>query len=605
MLRGRRIMLALALGAALCCCDTQYSHATPQASQELAQLMQEIQEAPFDSRAESIFPDWDAVVEFTKLYERFQDADDTRLTTPGGVSILHAACFFKKPELARCLLADGADPNAATEAGLTPLALAVGRGGPDDSDEEAALQLIEVLHRAGARPEPGAMVQAAQAASDNMPRERVFAALLDMGCPPSDESVFLTVLNGWHTLLLRQGEYVKTLPQETVDEFITVATACYEGDCTPIIQTLVEWKPNVSRAALDTALRNTANAAWLSPDAETLAYALRTSETLLRLGANPNVEEEEEPSAADIICAVPAWADALRRAGYAIQPNPSVFTEGEELHHQVVRADMLQRALPAGDPDLFSRVAALVTETHEDQDCCCEHNIHSSALGLLLRTDPQKTAEIITALPIWQDLDAWEKHGGTSLLPAMIEVAQGENSQLALPPQKVCRIAQEMNSRGMQEEACTLLSLLSATPTQEAADTLQRYAGDATHPALQAGAICALVRRAHLPQPEEGAVEEWMEKHPDTATHPAVQTAGLLTSTARLWGGQMSPVQRQSLLQAMRDIGAAEAAEKHEAIIKHLNNPDALDELESGDQSWKFRFKARIGEFILQHGEEF
>lgn len=607
-MKATTIMIALALGAALCSCDTQYSHATPQAAQELAQLMQEIQEAPFDSRAEAIFPDWEAVVEFQQLYERFQDADDTRLATPGGVSILHAACYFKKPELARCLLADGADPNAATEAGLTPLSLAVGRGGEDKLDEGSALQLVEALHRAGARPDPEAMVQAAYAASDNMPRVRVFAALLDMGCQPTEDSVFYTILNGWHALLLRQGEFVKTLPQETVDEYITVATACHDGDCTPIIQTLVEWKPNVGAAALDTALRNTANAAGLSPDAETLANALRTSETLLRLGANPQAvieDNEEMPSAADIICSVPAWADALRRAGYDIKPSPLVFTEGEELHHQVVRADMLRRALPAGNADLFNRVAALLTETHEDMDCCCEHNIVSSALCVLLRTDPQKTSACIAALPVWRDFASWEKSGGSNLLPAMTDAIQENRLALSLPPQHVCRIAEEMHSRGMQEEACSLLSLLGGTDTPETADTLQRMANDAAHPALQAGAVCALLRRAGLPQPEEYAVETWLENHPAAAARPAVQTALLLTSTVSLWAGEMSPQEQQDLLQAMRDIGAAEAAEKHEAIIKALDNPEALDELESGDPAWKFRLKARIGEFILKHREEF
>lgn len=607
-MKATTIMIALALGAALCSCDTQYSHATPQAAQELAQLMQEIQEAPFDSRAEAIFPDWEAVAEFQQLYERFQDADDTRLTTPAGVSILHAACFFKKPELARCLLADGADPNAATEAGLTPLSLAVGRGGEDKLDEGSALQLVEALHRAGARPDPEAMVQAAYAASDNMPRVRVFAALLDMGCQPTEDSVFYTILNGWHALLLRQGEFVKTLPQETVDEYITVATACHDGDCTPIIQTLVEWKPNVGAAALDTALRNTANAAGLSPDAETLANALRTSETLLRLGANPQAvieDNEEMPSAADIICAVPAWADALRRAGYDIKPSPLVFTEGEELHHQVVRADMLRRALPAGNADLFNRVAALLTETHEDMDCCCEHNIVSSALCVLLRTDPQKTSACIAALPVWRDFASWEKSGGSNLLPAMTDAIQENRLALSLPPQHVCRIAEEMHSRGMLEEACSLLSLLGGTDTQEAADTLQRLADDAARPALQAGAACALLRRAGLPQPEEYAVERWIGDHPGCGKSPAVQTALLLTSTVSLWAGEMSPQEQQDLLQAMRDIGAAEAAEKHEAIIKALDNPEALDELESGDPAWKFRLKARIGEFILKHREEF
>lgn len=607
-MKATTIMIALALGAALCSCDTQYSHATPQAAQELAQLMQEIQEAPFDSRAEAIFPDWEAVVEFQQLYERFQDADDTRLTTPAGVSILHAACFFKKPELARCLLADGADPNAATEAGLTPLSLAVGRGGEDKLDEGSALQLVEALHRAGARPDPEAMVQAAYAASDNMPRVRVFAALLDMGCQPTEDSVFYTILNGWHALLLRQGEFVKTLPQETVDEYITVATACHDGDCTPIIQTLVEWKPNVGAAALDTALRNTANAAGLSPDAETLANALRTSETLLRLGANPQAvieDNEEMPSAADIICSVPAWADALRRAGYDIKPSPPVFTEGEELHHQVVRADMLRRALPAGNADLFNRVAALLTETHEDMDCCCEHNIVSSALCVLLRTDPQKTSACIAALPVWRDFASWEKSGGSNLLPAMTDAIQENRLALSLPPQQVCRIAEEMYSRGMQEEACSLLSLLGGTDTQETADTLQRLADDAARPALQAGAACALLRRAGLPQPEEYAVERWIGDHPGCGKSPAVQTALLLTSTVSLWAGEMSPQEQQDLLQAMRDIGAAEAAERYEAIIKALDNPEALDELESGDPSWKFRLKARIGEFILKHREEF
>lgn len=605
MLKRGTFMLALALGAALCSCDTQYSHATPEAAQELAQLMQEIQEAPASSEGERLFPDWEAVAEFQQLYERFQDADDTRLTTPGGVSILHAACFFKKPELARCLLADGADPNAATESGHTPLSLAVGSGIADGDDEEAILQLVETLRRAAVQPTAAALVEAANAACSRRPRERVFAALLDLGCPPGEKSVFLTVLNGWHALLLRQEAYVKTMPQESVDELVTVVAACYEGDCSPIIDTLVQWRPNVGKQALDSALRSAANTAGLTPDAETLAGAVRTSECLLRLGANPNAEGEDEPSAADIICAVPAWADALKRAGYDIKPNPATFTEGEELHHQVIRADMLRRGLPAGDAEAFNRVAALLSETHEGMDCCCEHNIVSSALCVLLRTDPQKTSACVAALPVWRDFDSWEKSGGPNLLPAMADAIQENRLALSLPPQQVCKIAEEMNSRGMLDEACSLLSLLGATPTPEAADTLQRLANDAARPALQAGAACAQLARTGLPLPEEYAVEHWITHHPACAQAPAVQTALRLTSTVRLWAGEMGRDEQQQLLQAMRDIGAAEAAEKYATIIKSLNNPDALDDIEGGNQEWKFRLKAKLADFILRHAADF
>ena len=609
MLRHRHCLLALALGAALCSCDTQYSHATPEAAQELAQLMQEIQDGPSSCMSERLFPNWEAVAEFQQLYERFQDADDTRLTTPGRVSILHAACFFKKPELVRSLLADGADPNAATEAGLTPLTLAVGEGAPDDGDdEETVLQIMETLRRAGAQPAPEPLANAARAACAGTPRERVFAALLDMGCPPGEDSVLHTVLLGWNDLLQRQGDYLKTRPQKEIDNLIKVVAGCYEDDCTPIIETLLSYGPNVSRKALDTALMVAANTAGISADEETLAYAVPTSETLLRLGANPQAvieDNEEMPSAADIICAVPAWAEALRRAGYDIKPSPPIFTQGEELHHQVVRADMLQRGLPAGSADAFNRVAALLTETHEGMDCCCEHDIVSSALCVLLRTDPQKTSAYIAALPLWRNLEEWDANGGFNLLPAMISVVEEGQAPLVLPPQEVCRIAEEMDSGGMREEACSLVALLGCNPAQEAADSLQRLAEDAARPALQAGAVCALVRRAGLPLPEEYAVEQWMADHPGTEKSPAVQTALLLTSTVKLWSGQMSPQEQQRLLQAMRDIGAAEAAEKYAAIIHSLDNPEALDEIEGGDQTWKFRLKARLAEFILQHAREF
>ncbi|MDO4221318.1 MAG: hypothetical protein Q4C88_04265 [Akkermansia sp.] len=608
MLKRRKFLMALVLGAALCSCDTQYSHATPEAAQELAQLMQEIQDGPSSCMSERLFPDWEAVAEFQQLYERFHDADDTRLTTPGGVSILHAACFFKKPELARCLLADGADPNAATEAGLTPLTLAVGEGAPDDDDEEVVLQIMKTLHCAGAQPAPEPLANAARAACAGARRERVFAALLDMGCPPSEDSLLHTVILGWNELLQRQGDFLKTRPQKEIDNLIEVVAGCYEDDCTPIIETLLSYGPNVSRKALDTALMVAANAAGISADGETLAYAVPTSETLLRLGANPQAvieDNEEKPSAADIICAVPAWAEALRRAGYDIKPSPPVFTEGEELHHQVIRADMLRRGLPAGDADAFHRVAALLTETHDDMDCCCEHDIVSSALCVLLRTDPQKTSAYIAALPLWRDLETWEQSGGTNLLPAMTSAVQDNRLPLSLPPQHVCRIAGEMNSRGMREEACSLIALLGAMPTQEAADTLQRLAADAANPALQAGALCAQLDRAGLPLPEEYAVENWLAEHPGCEKSPAVQTALLLTSTVRLWAGEMSPQEQQDLLRAMREIGAAEAAEKYAAIIQSLDNPEALDEIEGGDQAWKFRLKTRIAEYILRHAADF
>ena len=149
-MRLARLALPLFLAASVLssCAPQDKGHATPEAAEELALISTVLPEIGIDEILELPAAD-----EIHLLMADFASTADAGLaSTPSGITMLHLACLFKKPELARCLLLDKADPNATTAQGDTPLALAVAmRGAEDDTvTAETVIRLIDVLISGGA-----------------------------------------------------------------------------------------------------------------------------------------------------------------------------------------------------------------------------------------------------------------------------------------------------------------------------------------------------------------------------------------------------------------------------------------------------------------------
>ena len=140
----RHLLVSLSCAALLFSCSPQEKgHATPEAAAELALISSYLPEIGIDEVLE--IPGSEEI--YTLMSDFATSADPRQASRPSGVSMLHLACLFKKPELARCLLIDHADPNAATVAGDTPLGLAVSLRGTEDDQvtDESIIKLIDIL----------------------------------------------------------------------------------------------------------------------------------------------------------------------------------------------------------------------------------------------------------------------------------------------------------------------------------------------------------------------------------------------------------------------------------------------------------------------------
>lgn len=610
---GRQLWLAVALGAAVACsgCGRQ-SAATEQAAAELADAMGELAAQECSENGLLCATEED-LRELQELYMRFAGSMDVHAATQDGVTMLHLACEFKKPELARCLLADGADANAVTSGGYTPLALAVGPGGRGN-DEAAVLQLVETLVRAGARPDSADAADSlllaagnAEKAAEGHPRRAVVARLIELGCRPTAESAADAIANGWQDILERSLPALQGTDAEARALLLETAAECRRETA---LRTVLAALPPDADTATCALVRLTAGlaaeaASGESADGEStdMPALVRMAGLLVQHGADFYRElplDEADFCAADFVCAHAGAREAFRAAGLVPREPELRFTEGEALHRQVVKAGLLHRNRLPDNGEAFDRVAAIITDHQEHAghgcgcDTCTEHNLQSSALALLAGTDPARTLELVAALPAWRSLQDWNAHGGSCLLATLSNDERGTG--LPLPPAPVRHMAQEMERAKMFEEAYTMTTLLADNP--QARPVLEEMAQDSARPALQAGALAALLRMDSLPAPSEYGVETWLGQHPGTTPTPAMQQALLLTSLHRFWAGEMAAEEQQRLFTAMEEIGAPEAAHHYRELARCLADPTRLDELTAREQGWKYKFTAQLARFI-------
>lgn len=137
------------------CGDRRKGTATPEAAAQYEEVVQ----ACDDSRENEWMQEDAREREIAALIGHFDRTADASYATPNlKLTMLHLACLFKKPELARCLLRDGADANARCVNGIqepaeTPLIYAVSTVLTTEVPTATCTELIDVLIAGGAKPE--------------------------------------------------------------------------------------------------------------------------------------------------------------------------------------------------------------------------------------------------------------------------------------------------------------------------------------------------------------------------------------------------------------------------------------------------------------------
>ncbi len=596
-------------------CGRSKGSATPQAAQELAELRAE-QELGFARDADN-----ELQAEIAALLSRFdKTADATLASTPHRMTLLHLAAVYKKPELARCLLLDGADPNArqlAEEPTADMAAESEGASSIPLRPADTPLSWATIPHREGAtaaemlplinllvengadvnQPGPfGAPPLVTSALVPSPAGEEVFLRLLELGArcsefaPPEAGGKpipvsALVAANGWSRALEKLLETGATMATPARSALHTAAERPARPgalDCAKLL---------LARGAETDAL-NDEGATPLYIAAHSLASAqdisaaeMEATCTLLALllehGADPLRCCDADPEfpgscASDFISMNPEAQKTLVSMGISVPRRSINWNEtGSRLLAELCRASLF--GTPAEDiAPHFSLLASLLTAPSQDVQLSA---LYADSIGhvvkLLSRADAARAAELVGQLPLWRDEAAWTTADGRvmSLMEALLTTPE-----LVLPRQTLLEHARRMDAWGIAEAAAVLAELLERDAAAEA--DIENLCSDASLP-IRAGALTARLLRAGLPAPRNGAVAEWMQEHgiaEDTAPAP-LRRALLLTSLDKFWYGNMAADEVRALLEAMENIGAAQAAAFYKELAANLSKPEELDRL--------------------------
>lgn len=596
------MLLALGCITALHSCrPPERGHATPEAAEELALITSFIPEVGIDEVLE--LPDAQEV--FTLMAEFSANPDARRAMPASGITMLHLACLFKKAELARCLLLDGADPNATTVSGETPLALAVSIRGVEEASitDEQMIQLIDNLIAGGA--------DLNRHVGDDMPllnyaglccySEKIFLHLMDKGCQPDETTCQAPAMMGWNTALQRLLDKGAGKVPGALDTMLLMAAANLHKDT---VQLLLDAGADVNAHQLSgtTPLLEAAGH-LLSPaeeeETERRNAILDVCALLIKKGADPELAEMRQDGspafrAVDILTKDAGILNELNQRGVNLAPADIQFTSGVSLLEQIGKAAVLEKIPPV---EAFEAIATALNPTQEMLQHPSYHDILPMAVELLHSIDPARASQHVAAMPIWSGADAWNKGHGDCLLPALTKC-----ESLVLPKQIICATAEHLNQANKADNAAYMVELLSRCPDSEY--EIEQYCQHDSKP-LVAGALAAKLRKAGLPTPRDGDVQIWLENNQKTADSPVLKKAELLTSLSRLWYGDMLPAEQEEMLKAMEEIGATQAAARYRAIAAAMDNPDELDKLTADSDSWKFELEIATARFILAHSAAF
>ena len=579
-------------------------HATPQAAQELADIAE--QDLPALEKQDLAEPElMDA---FYDVIRHFSTHTDTAYTAPdSGIGMLHLACIFKKTELVRCLLLDGADPNKHAQGDDSPLLLAVGTFLTPEASAEQMIALVDTLLAAGAdfaRSGHNAtdfLTQAAYVCEN----EQVILHLLQQGAQADADTAFPLALHGWQDalrLVLQQKPDTAQLLHAAA-----VGSCRFVGQYRACMEMLLRHGAEVNASEPDlvgaTALfRLAEELSNLPEDSPHFAQAMEALEFLLRHGADATLRveaDEEYPGFCpyDFFLMRPHLLKALEERGIHPEAPPLHFSSGVPLLAEVCRAAATPHPAEELAPH-FGSIAAVLSPTPAMQQHELFPQAVEAALPLLVQTDAAKAAQCILDMPLWQQSPSEPQKAALAPLISALQ----NNAKLVLPKEFICQQAEKLIAAKLTDEAAGMVELLGRCP--DAQQEIERYCRDELLP-LQAGAYAARLAVEGLPDARNAGVADWLEAHHRQADTPFLKDAVLLTSLERLWYGDMSAQEQKAMLTLMRRIGAESAAAAYEQILRHLDDPDQLDAILSHGDDWKYELEAATARYFLEHKADF
>lgn len=561
--------------------------------------------------------------EIRGLLEHFSRTADARYATPKRkLTLLHLACFYKKVELARCLLKDGADPNAVSwrpdeegvlHPGDTPLTFAITDDGVQSSVEDIN-RLVDVLMAGGASPSVAQESDGLSLLSSVAMRcahEAVYIHLLEKGVAPQDDilpAACQPAARGWlRALHALEQNHVLSPSKEGLSPLhaATTSIGTSGGDYVGCVRYLLEvgfppdGEDEVGRTPLFLASRLLVG---LNPDEAPLTDIVDILGLLLSHGADPTraCADEEYPGLApcDLIAMNPEARRALQEKGFSIPLPVFTFSSGLALLSEVCKASLLEAGVQTIAPS-FDAIAAVLAPTSEMEQADIYAEALVSAIRLMARASSARTASAIEAMPLW--LRSPKDEEIDSSVNAVL-TALTEQEDIVLSADFLCRMAERMAEAGRHDEAASLLELMGRR--QRETNRLTLYL-ESPVPSLRAGACGALLMQAGLPAPRDGAVADWLSARGLSCDNEARRKGVLLTSLEELWYGQMSKKKQEELFSAMESIGAKRAAERYRAIASSLHQAEKLDAIMQDVDTWKFELEEAIGRYLLVHQRDF
>lgn len=610
MRRVRREMcLALAAILLLTGCDGAGSKgsATPEAAVQFAELRAEIDELALTDWMAEACP-----TELPQVVQNFIETADPRFTSENGkYNILHLACMLKKPELARCLLLDGADPNTPTmiegSAAESPLLLAIASDYAPQVPAEQINKLIDILVAAGASLATPGSVETALTYNTCLTcaHEAVYAHLLDIGTPRSGNELQEVAYRGWLSTLKRLIDECGGFAPEhhaLLPGVARLSGGYYDGEHQACALYLLEQgcPVDATDALGRTALFCLADTIASLQSDEQIRTAVELAVLLLNHGADPYLRADKDPehpgfSAYDLLAATPAILEELKAKGHELKAPPINIRSGEHLAADVCRAAMLHAPAEVIAPH-FTTIARLLTPDEQLRQQEIYADALRNAIILLSTAHAEKTAAAIADMPLWQQLPQTASHITDSFISALQDCPN-----IILPGQLLINAAEQLLTADDHEHAASLIELLGRSAQND--EIINTLCQDPRLP-IQAGAWGARLTRAGLPSACNGSIAAWLSEQQRNADTPTLRKALLLTSIEDLWYGNMTDEQISTFVSTIQELGATQAADMYRAIADNLSNPEKLDELMTTQDIWSYELEIATAKFLLEHREE-
>lgn len=601
---------------------------TPQAEKQYAELLHLVMNRypaceSDEERAEATEEIQAGEPEIRDLLARFEQMGDVHDATPGsGVTMLHLACFFKKPELAARLLSLGADPNAKTidaygEEAWSPLGYALTEGIDESGTADKIIQLVDLLAQNGADTKGPVYYdrKLMTTAADICEHEAVARHLLQYAGPVTADDIAIVMERGWTNVL---EDILKTKPTLTTEEEACIVSAGY------IIKGHYDGQANMRMVELflskgadinatykgSTILQEAAAHLSYAEDEELLNKWIDFIAYLISKGADVAQIAGAESAhtglcAYDILANRPGVLEALEKRGHRLTAPPMEIRNGVTLIDDLTRAGIRKMGADAARPYL-QQIASIFSPTQQQMNHSSFSMALLSAAEILHRVDPAYAAEVINASALWQippnnphHEHATCQHATAATLIYILVDVPGicVDRNMIL---QVIRQAELINDRDLAAHAVELLGR-----DHQAAEIVEELT-KSPNLAIQAGAWSAKLQHMGLPPCTNSSVKNWLVAHGREADTPAIRTALLATSLDEMWYGNLSNERKAECIQALRTIGAPESAiTVYGEYADNMDNPAKLDMLEALGKDWSYELEIATARYIMQHADDF